>query len=116
MGPKTPKLLEDIREAAAFVRQVTQDRSLDEYLGDRLTRQAVERNLEIIGEAIGRLAKIDAATASKITQHAQIIAFRNVLIHGYDLIDQAQVWNVIRFDLPKLEAEVTELLAGAEPD
>jgi uncharacterized protein with HEPN domain len=52
-------------------------------------RQAVERNFEIIGEAVGRLAKLDPDTSSRIGQYAQIIAFRNLLIHGYDLIDDA---------------------------
>jgi uncharacterized protein with HEPN domain len=114
MEPKSPKLLEDIRDAAAFVRQATQDKSLDDYRNDRLLRQAVERNFEIIGEAVGRLAKADPPTASKIGDYQQIISFRNVLIHGYDLVDEAQVWQVIRTNLPTLEAEVSDLLAAAD--
>jgi uncharacterized protein with HEPN domain len=100
MEPKSPKLLEDIRDAAAFVRQITAKKTLDDYRSDRLLRQAVERNFEIVGEAVGRLAKADPVTSAKITQHAQIIAFRNVLTHGYDLIDDDKVWTVIRQDLP----------------
>src|SRR3990172_997983 len=113
MERKSPKLLEDIRDAAAFVRQVVETKTLDEYRRDRLLRQAIERNFEIIGEAVGRLAKVDPATAAKIGEYQQIISFRNVLIHGYDLIDEAQVWEVIRQNLPKLEAEVSALLADA---
>jgi uncharacterized protein with HEPN domain len=113
MEPKTPKFLEDIRDAAAFVRQATHGKTLDDYRHDRLLRQAVERNFEIIGEAVGRLAKIDPTIAARIGQHAQIIAFRNLLIHGYDLVDDAQVWDVIRNDVPTLEAEVTSLLSAA---
>ena len=113
MERKSPKLLEDIRDAAAFVRQATEGKTLDDYRRDRLMRQAVERNFEIIGEAVGRLAKVDPATAAKIGEYQQIISFRNVLIHGYDLIDEAQVWEVIRQNLPKLEAEVSALLADA---
>ena len=59
MESKSPKLLEDVRDAAAFVRQACQDKRLDNYRQDRLLRQAVERNFEIIGEAVGRLAKLD---------------------------------------------------------
>ena len=59
MARKSPKLLEDIRDAAVFVRQACQDKTLDDYRQDRLLRQAIERNFEIIGEAVGRLAKID---------------------------------------------------------
>jgi uncharacterized protein with HEPN domain len=93
------------------VRQAVENKNLDDYRRDRLLRQAVERNFEIIGEAVGRLAKVDPATAARIGQHTRIISFRNLLIHGYDLIDEAQVWEVIRLNLPTLEAEVTALLA-----
>ncbi len=116
MERKSPKLLEDIRDAAAFVRRGTEGKSLDEYRNDRMLRQAVERNFEIIGEAVGRLAKADPTTASKIGDYQQIISFRNVLIHGYDLIDEAQVWEVIRTNLPTLEAEVTALLTATDPE
>ena len=51
MSPKTPKLLEDIRDAAAFIRETVRGRGLDDYQRDRLLRQAIERNFEIIGEA-----------------------------------------------------------------
>ncbi|MEX2091487.1 MAG: HepT-like ribonuclease domain-containing protein [Pirellulales bacterium] len=111
MERKSPKLLEDIRDAAAFVRQILENKTLDDYRRDRLLRQAVERNFEIVGEAVGRLAMVDPDTSSRIGQYAQIIAFRNLLIHGYDLIDDAQVWEVIRLNLPTLEAEVTVMLA-----
>jgi uncharacterized protein with HEPN domain len=116
MERKSPKLLEDIRDAAAFVRQAVEDKTLDDYRSDRLLRQAVERNFEIIGEAVGRLAKLDPDTSSRIGQYAQIIAFRNLLIHGYDLIDDAQVWEVIRLNLPILEAEASALLAEADQE
>jgi uncharacterized protein with HEPN domain len=53
---------------------------------------------------------LDPDTSSRIGQYAQIIAFRNLLIHGYDLIDDAQVWEVIQLNFPTLEVEVTALL------
>ena len=81
----------------------------------RPLRQAVERNFEIIGEAVGRLAAIDPANRRRIGDHPQIIAFRNVLIHGYDLIDDAQVWRVITSDLPRLEQQVSEILSEHAP-
>jgi uncharacterized protein with HEPN domain len=86
MERKSPKLLEDVRGAAAFVLEATREKSLADYRHDRLLRQAVERNFEIIGEAVGRLAKLDPATAARISEYHQIIAFRNLLIHGYDLV------------------------------
>ena len=83
MQPKTPRLLDDIRDAAAFILQVTSGSTLETYRGDRLLRQAVERNFEIIGEAVNLLRKLDPAVAARITDASRIVAFRNVLIHGY---------------------------------
>ena len=118
MEPKSLKLLEDLHDAAVFIRQViragyekvTANKTLDDYRSDRLLRQAIERNFEIIGEAVGRLAKADPNTVAKIGKYQQIISFRNVLIHGYDLIDEEQVWEVIQTSLPSLEADVATLL------
>ena len=112
MWPKTPKLLEDIRDAAAFIREVVRGRTLDDYQRDRLLRQAIERNFEIVGEAIHRLTQHDPDTAARITKHRRIIDFRNVLIHGYDLIDYRVVWSTIDEEVPVLLAEVEALLRG----
>jgi uncharacterized protein with HEPN domain len=109
MQPKSPKLLEDIRDAAVFILQVTRGKGLHDYQGDRLLRQAVERNFEIIGEAVSRLVREDPSIAGCIGDYRQIIAFRNVLIHGYDLVDPAKVWQVITHDLPRLEQQVSQL-------
>lgn len=113
MQPRTPKLLEDIRDAAAFIREVTTAETPAGYSTNRLWRQAVERNFEIIGEAMRRLEQRDPATARRITDYGRIIAFRNLPIHGYDLIDHALVWDTIQRQLRTLPAEVGALLAEA---
>ena len=110
MQPKTPKRLDDIRDAAAFIREVTRARALEDYRSDRLLRQAIERNFEIIGEAVNRLAQLDPETAGRITKHRRIVDFRNVLTHGYDLIDHRIVWSTIEEEVPVLLAEVEALL------
>ena len=111
MHERSPKLLEDIRDAAAFVGDVMQGRTLAEYSADRLLRQAVERNFEIIGEAVKRLVQVDPACAAGIAQVPQIIAFRNILIHGYDLVDHALVWSTVQTQLPALLRDMQALLA-----
>jgi uncharacterized protein with HEPN domain len=113
MQRKTPKLLEDIRTSAEFVRSVTQGKTLPDYQADALLRAAVERHFEIIGEAMNRLAKSDPATAARIDDYSRIIAFRNILIHGYDLVDHEQVWQVVENQVPVLERQVAELLKEA---
>jgi uncharacterized protein with HEPN domain len=110
MQPKAPKLLEDIRDAAAFIAEAVRGKSIDHYRQDRLLRQAIERNFEIIGEALNRLAQCDPTTAAGISKQRQIIGFRNVLIHGYDLIDHRVVWSTIEEEVPALLAEVAALL------
>ena len=110
MQPKAPKLLEDIRDAAAFIGDAVRGKGLADYEHDRLLRQAIERNFEIIGEAMNRLVQHDQATAMRITKHRRIIDFRNLLIHGYDLIDHRLVWSTIDEEVPVLLAEVEALL------
>jgi hypothetical protein len=65
MQPKTPKLLEDVRDAAAFIRDSVRGKTLDDYHGERLLRHAIERNFEIIGEAFKRIAQHDPDPSSK---------------------------------------------------
>ena len=112
MRPKTPKLLEDIRDAATFIRETARGRTPDDYKVDRLFRQAMERNFEIIGEAMNRLVQHDPETAARISKHRQIIDFRNILSHGYDLVNHRLVWSTIEEEVPVLLAEVEALLRG----
>jgi uncharacterized protein with HEPN domain len=113
MHPDCPKYLEDIRDAAAFV--LAEVRGLDQtaYESNRLLRQAVERNLEIIGEAIHRLSQVDADTAARVGPVAQIKAFRNILVHAYDSIDHAIVWDVVGHKLPLVLKSVESLFDGS---
>ena len=115
MPPRTPKLLEDIRDAAQFIQDVTQGETLEGYSQNRMLRQAVERNFEIIGEAVRRLDHHDTDIARRIGPHAQIVAFRNALIHGYDTIDNDAVWGIVRHNLPDLLVKIKTLIEeGAE--
>jgi uncharacterized protein with HEPN domain len=80
-------------------------------LRDRRMRQVVERNPEIIDEALFRLRKTDPVTAASITDVHQIIGLRNRLAHGYDQeIDDAIVWRAVQESLPVLRADAEMLL------
>lgn len=114
MRPESPKHLEDIRDAAAFVLEITGERNLEHYLEDRLLRQGVERNFEIIGEALNRLRRDDPDVAALIGDTPRIVAFRNILVHGYDAIDHEIVWGLIQQDLPGLLHVVESLLAEVD--
>ena len=114
MRLESRKLLEDVRQAAELILQFATGRTIRDYSENALLRSGIERQFEIIGEAINRLAKLDAATASRISQRRRIIDFRNILIHGYDLVDTNVVWDVVQNDLPALLREVEALLAEPE--
>jgi uncharacterized protein with HEPN domain len=109
------KSLEDMRRAVEFLPQVTAGRTLDEYRADELLRTLVERKFEIIGEALNRLTKSDATLAGQIPERRQIISFRNILIHGYDIVDEEVVWRIVQHDLPILKPRVEALLAAQNP-
>lgn len=85
-------------------------RKFDEYSADRFFRRAVEREFEIIGEALHRLDRFDPETGALITELRRIVDFRNRIIHGYDTIDDIVVWGVIEKFLPMLDREISGLL------
>jgi uncharacterized protein with HEPN domain len=104
------KYLFDIQQAADLVIQFTAGRSFDDYLADPMLRAAVEREFEIVGEALAQLARLDAALASRISEYRGVIAFRNVLIHGYASVNDRLVWGVVETKLAILRREVHDLL------
>lgn len=81
---------------------------LSDYQNDKLLRRAVERELEIIGEAMNRIMKV--APEIEIENARQIVDTRNWVIHGYDSVDDIIIWGIITLHLPKLKEEVESLL------
>lgn len=106
------KYLYDIRQAADLVATFTSGKRLADYEADAMLRSAVERQFEIIGEALAQLARLDQALASRITEYRRIIAFRNILIHGYAEVDHRIVWDIVESKLPTLRREVASLMEG----
>ena len=101
--------LTDILRAAEAVQQFAEGETLDSYLGDLKLRSAVERQFEIIGEALAQARAVDPNLVEGIANSTAIIGFRNQLIHGYALVDDEIVWgNVER--LPGLAADVERAL------
>jgi len=112
---RDPKsLLWDAHAAAEVITAVTAGKSFAAFDRDIVLRSAVERQFEIIGEALAQLARTDAAMAQKVPDLRQIIAFRNVLIHGYATVDPARVWRVIEDNLPPPRAALAAFLAAPE--
>lgn len=107
------KYLFDIQQAADSVAVFCAGKRYEQYRADELLRAAVERKFGIIGEALARLAKGDPEVAAQIPEYARIVAFRNIIIHGYASVDDRIVWGVIEADLPALRAAVKTMLGEA---
>jgi len=100
----------DARTAVDSIRQFTRGRSAEEYQRDALLRSAVERQFEILGEALNNLRRLSPTVAARIPELGEIIDFRNVLIHGYATIDHDTVWRTVENDLDRLYDQLGELL------
>ena len=102
--------LHDIVQSCRAIQDYTAGLTLDDYRESRQLRASVERELIIIGEALRRAIRLDQALGQQIDQASVIIAFRNNLVHQYEVVDDEIVWNVIVNDLPVLERQVCDLL------
>jgi uncharacterized protein with HEPN domain len=99
----------DIEQAILEIYEfLPQERIFLEFQKDLKTRKAVERNIEIIGEAMDRILKLDPKI--QITDSRKIVDTRNRIIHGYDVVSDDVIWLIVNKSLPNLEHEVRKLL------
>ncbi len=110
MQPKSAALLWDVRGAADHIAAFIDGLDENAYLQDELRRSAVERQLEIVGEALNNLRRVDPETAARIPDVHRIIGLRNVLAHGYAAVDDRVVWAAASTRVPHLRDAVDELL------
>jgi len=114
MNEKVLKCLYDIQlaliETDSFVATIPND--FEEYVRHPLIKRAVERNLEIIGEAVNRILKEDPNFP--LENAKRIIGLRNQIIHGYDTVSDENIWAILKNQLPKLSQEVAGLLKNEE--
>jgi len=111
MKDETRKNLIDILQAAEEIENFVSGIKFETYQTTPVVKRAVERNFEIIGEALNRIKYIDDELLKKISEHHRIIGFRNILIHGYDIVDEAIVWQAVTNHLPILVREIKEILS-----
>lgn len=111
MQPESRKYLFDIQVAASSIAAFCDGKTFADYVRDEMLKAAVERKFAVIGEALSRLAQLDAGTTARIPEYRKIIAFRNIIIHGYASVDDKIVGGVVEANLPALQSAVTRLLA-----
>ncbi|MEA3224434.1 MAG: DUF86 domain-containing protein [Planctomycetota bacterium] len=112
MKDETRKNLIDVLQAAEEVQDFVAGMDLEAYQNNPVTKRAVERDFEIIGEALNRIKNTDSDSLERISEHHRIIGFRNILIHGYDIVDEAIVWQAVTNHLPIIVREVREILSA----
>lgn len=115
MLDRRPKLLFDAVQAIDAARSFVDGIAFEQYRISLLLRSAVERQLEVLGEACSRLAKEDAALAAGLPAMRLAIGLRNRIIHGYDHVDDETVFATVQDDLPPLREAMAALLATFPP-
>lgn len=107
-------LLHNMLDSCQFVMEFSAGRTLDDLRNDRGFRSAVERELQIVGEALMVLTKVDPQTAAHISEFERIIRYRHVLVHGYDIVDPEITWAIVSEKVPVLARQVKHLLERKE--
>lgn len=109
MENKIKKLLFDILESVNNIEEYLGGKKIfEDYDSNPMLQDAVERNLEIIGEAVNKILLINPDI--EISNSRRIVDVRNKIIHGYDEIENTQIWGIIINHLPTLKREVEKLL------
>jgi uncharacterized protein with HEPN domain len=96
----------DIETAASEILEYTDGLTLETYLLDGRTRRAVERCLEIIGEALAQAKRQDESILANLPEYQKLIGLRNVLIHEYGRVDNTVIWQAVQEKLPSFLAAV----------
>ena len=102
--------LSDALTSAESIGDFCENKTFEEFRTDKLLRSAVERQFMIIGEAFVQLSRLDTTLADQIPERARIVAFRNILVHGYAVVDVDQVWSAVTTHLPPLRTVLRNLL------
>ncbi len=109
MTDQSKKYLSDILRAIELIEQFTiTTANFEDYSSDLKTQSAVERQLGIIGEAVGKFDKL--VPDSTLENARKIVGFRNRLIHTYDAVDSSMIWAIVKRHLAPLKKEIIEKL------
>ena len=110
MTEKQLKLLYDVKLAIDDIESYfqTESKTFENYKKNSLLKRAIERNLEIIGEAINRILKEDPSFP--IENALRIVGLRNQIIHGYDSVSDENIWGIVTIHLPKLKTDIDSMI------
>ena len=109
MDERTQKWLLDALNAANLIHEFTSSKTFDDYCSDQLLKSAIERQFEILGEALKRVRDHEREFFEQLSGAHEAVAFRNVLAHCYDSIEDTIVWNTIEEYLAPLRQGLADL-------
>jgi uncharacterized protein with HEPN domain len=115
MDEKILKWLYDIKFAIEEIDSYfdNKEKNFFEYKKNVMLKRAVERDLEIVGEAVNRILKRDETFIKEISNSRSIISLRNQVIHAYDNVSDENIWSILITHLPKLKTEIDSLIEKA---
>jgi len=110
MDERCAKYLFDVKLAIESLHEFCAEIDAEKYHASLLVRSAVERQFEIIGEALARIRRVDPTLFERIGDAEKIVGLRNIIAHGYDVVDDAILWNAYVEKIPLLQSSVNTLL------
>ncbi len=112
MRPEVKKYLFDVLTACEAIMDFVEGKGLADYDTDLMLRSAVERQLMIVGEALNAARRLDESIVVAIPEVRDIIQLRNIIVHGYAVVENVTIWGIVQADVPDLCARVKAMLAG----
>ena len=113
MRPESAAAIYSMDLAAERIMVATAGRNLQEFAEDWYFQSAVERQFEVLGEAMVRVRTLERAVFDRIPDAPKVVGLRNIIIHGYDSVDPEVLWSVAVERLEGLRAVLAELLDEA---
>ena len=110
MQPKTLKYLLDIQSIISEIELIKTktNNNFNQFKSDFILQRAIERDLEIIGEAVRKITELDDSV--KLSSTKNIIGLRNIISHAYDSIEPEMIWGIIQNNIPVLNEEVNNII------
>lgn len=103
------KLIEDLRISIGEIHDFCAAKNFSDFESDPMLQRAIEREMEIIGEALKRLLQINEKKVERvIPEFRSIIGLRNIIAHGYDIVDPMIVWDVVKNHIPVLARQIEQ--------
>ncbi len=106
----------DVTKACSRIERFSSGKTLQDYLSDEFLRSAVERQLIIVGEALAQARQFFPEVSEQLNHVAQIVGFRNRVIHDYLEISDATVWDIVQTFIPQLRTEAQRVLEQEQGD